>query len=150
MPSRLAGWLLVGMLFPAVLAAQQPDLLLGRIVAEGGAPLMGARVEALSVSTELTRSGITDRNGRYLITFPDGGGIYVLRVTMLGMSEEIRPLIREGAEELLVADFMMYPQAIDLDEIIVSVLGSTGEAQPAGEESVVLSQDLLNRLPLDD
>ena len=61
------------------LAAQQADLLTGRITDARGQPISGVRVEAVSSETEIARSVLTDRNGRYTMLFPDGGGRYVLR-----------------------------------------------------------------------
>jgi hypothetical protein len=151
MLSRRALSLLVWMaLGPAAVSAQQADLILGRITAEDGRPMMGARIEAMSVLTELTRSAISDRDGRYLITFPDGGGIYVMRVTFLGMREEVFPLVRDAAEDLLLANVTLYMQPISLDEVLVTIVNPSEPGAEPGTETTVLSQDLLSRLPLAD
>ncbi|MGH7449185.1 MAG: carboxypeptidase-like regulatory domain-containing protein, partial [Longimicrobiales bacterium] len=54
-------------------AGQEADILTGRVTGVDGKPVVGARVEVVSAETEITRSVLTDRNGRYLIQFPDGG-----------------------------------------------------------------------------
>ena len=141
--------LLVLSMVPDVVSGQQADLLTGLITSGDGRPLPGARVEAVSLETELTRSVVTGMDGRYLLLFPDGGGLYVLRVSYLGMTEELRPVIREGVEDLLVANFTLYPHPIALEQILVQV-ERLGQAGATGAESVVLTQDLLNRLPLMD
>lgn len=131
-------------------AAQQSDVLTGRVTNESGAPLPGVRVEAISAETEITRTGLTDANGRYLILFPDGGGRYLLRFSFVGMADIVQPLVREAEEELLVLDVRMSTQAVRLDPI--SVQGRRpppGDAR-AGEQSTTLTQDMLNRLPLTD
>jgi hypothetical protein len=131
-------------------SAQQADVLTGRVAGADGRPLAGVRVEAISAETEITRSGLTDGNGRYLILFPDGGGRYLLRFTFIGMADVVRPLVREAEEELLVLDIRMTPQAVALDPITVAARRPPPGDARAGEQSVTLSQDLLNRLPLPD
>jgi len=136
-------------LTPGTAFGQQADLLTGLVTSGDGRPLPGARVEAISLETELTRSVVTGLDGRYLLLFPDGGGLYVLRVSYLGMTEELRPVIREGVEDLLVANFTLYPHPIALEQILVQV-ERVGQAGATGAESVVLTQELLSRLPLAD
>jgi hypothetical protein len=132
------------------LAAQQADVLTGRVTGPDGRPLAGARVEAVSAETEISRSVITDNNGRYMILFPDGGGRYLMRITYIGMAEVVRALVREGDEELLLADVTMAPQAIALDAISVAAQRPPPGDGRVGEQTTDLSQDLLNRLPLPD
>jgi hypothetical protein len=152
MKSAIRG-LLLPLLFLCALpagAAAQADVLTGRVLGPDGQPLAGARVEALSVETEITRSGLTDGNGRYMIIFADGGGRYVIRITFLGMADVIQHVVREAGEELLLANVRMEAQAIALEAITVRApAGTPGQGQ-SGEQSVALNQDLLNRLPLPD
>ena len=65
-------------------------MLTGRVVDAAGQPVVGARVEAISIETEISRSTITNAEGRYLILFPDGGGRYLLRITFIGMADVVR------------------------------------------------------------
>jgi hypothetical protein len=134
----------------APLAAQQADVLTGRVVGADGRPMIGARVEAISAETEISRSVVTDANGRFMILFPDGGGRYLLRVTFIGMADVVQPLVREAEEELLLANVTMQTQAIALDAINVQAQRPQPGDARAGEQSTDLSQDLLNRLPLPD
>jgi hypothetical protein len=131
-------------------AAQQADVLTGRVVGQDGRPLAGARVEAVSAETEISRSVLTDNNGRYMILFPDGGGRYLVRITFLGMAEIIRAVVREADEELLLLNVTMQPQAIALDAINVAAQRPAPGDARAGEQSTELPQELLNRLPLPD
>ncbi len=132
------------------LAAAQADVLTGRVFGPDGQPMSGARVEAVSIETEITRSGLTDRNGRYLIMFPDGGGGYVIRVSFLGMADVVETVLREAGEEILLTDVAMSVSAIPLDAITVRAAAPTPGRGDTGEETVTLSQQLLNRLPLPD
>ena len=131
-------------------AAQEADVLTGRVVDASGQPVAGARVEAISVETEISRSTITNADGRYLILFPDGGGRYVLRITFIGMADVVRTVVREGQEELLVTNVTMQPEAIRLDALTVRAPLPPPTAGRTGEESTVLPQELVNRLPLPD
>ncbi|HEY0673160.1 MAG TPA: TonB-dependent receptor [Longimicrobiales bacterium] len=132
------------------LFAQDADLLTGRVTDEAGQPLAGARVEAMSIETEITRSVITDRAGRFMINFPDGGGRYLLRITFLGKADVVRTLVREGDEELLVANVSMSDQAIALEAVTAVVRRPQPSRGQTAEQSTELPQELLNRLPLPD
>jgi hypothetical protein len=134
----------------APLSAQQADVLTGRVVGADGRPMAGARVEAVSAETEISRSVITDANGRYMILFPDGGGRYLLRVTFIGMADVVQAVIREAEEELLLTNITMQSQAIALDAINVQAQRPQPGDGRAGEQSTDLTQALLNRLPLPD
>jgi hypothetical protein len=143
-------WVLLLFLVVGPLSAQQADVITGRVVGQDGRPMVGARVEAVSAETEISRSVITDGNGRYMILFPDGGGRYLLRVTYIGMAEIVQVVMREADEELLMTNLTMRPQAIALDAISVSAQRPAPGDARAGEQSTDLSQDMLNRLPLPD
>lgn len=135
---------------PALASAQNSDVLTGRVIDEAGQPLLGARVEAMSIETEITRSTLTDANGRYMINFPDGGGRYLLRITYLGKADVVRTLVREGDEELLLANVAMSTQAIEIEAVTATARRPQPGQGRAGEQSTELSQELLNRLPLPD
>jgi hypothetical protein len=103
--------------------------------------MAGARVEAVSAETEISRSVITDANGRYMILFPDGGGRYLLRVTFIGMGDVVQAVMREAEEELLLANITMQPQAIALDAINVQAQRPQPGDGRAGEQSTEMTQD---------
>ena len=135
---------------PGRVTAQESDVLTGRIVGQDGKPVAGARVTVMSIETEISRSVLTDGNGRYMVIFPDGGGRYVVRVAFIGMAEITQAVVRNAEEELLLTNFTMAPQAIELEAIEV-----TGRRPPpgqgnSGEQSTALSQEMVNRLPLPD
>ncbi|HEX9105672.1 MAG TPA: carboxypeptidase regulatory-like domain-containing protein, partial [Longimicrobiales bacterium] len=157
--SRRAGvafQMLLGLAFalalalPSALRAQSADVITGRVLNADGKPLAGARVTALSIESEITRSAITDNNGRYMINFPDGGGRYTLKISFLGMADVNRTIVREGNEDLLVANATMSTQPIELQAIQVTAQRPPPGRGDAGEKSTTLSQDMLNRLPLPD
>src|SRR4051812_16948054 len=143
--------LLVALRTAVPAAAQEADVITGKIVGSDGKPVMGARVEAMQVESEITHSVLTNNQGRYLILFPDGTGNYVVRVTMLGMAPLEQALTREADEELLVANLTMQPQAIPIPGFTVRApLPVQGQAGQAGEVTTDLPQELVDRLPLTD
>ena len=148
-PTRALLLLLLLLLLPLRLAAQEADVLTGRVVGPDAKPLSGVRVEAISAETEIVRSGVTNGNGRYMIIFPDGGGRYVVRFTYLGMAETLRQLTRDG-EELLVTNVQMSTQAIQLNAINVQAQRPIPGQGQAGEQSMALTQEQVMRLPLPD
>jgi hypothetical protein len=91
-------------LAPAALFGQNADVLTGKVTGEDGLPVVGARVTAVSIETEISRSVLTDKNGRYMINFPDGGGRYVLRITFIGMADVVKTVVRDSDEELLLTN----------------------------------------------
>ena len=147
-PIRALLFLLL-LFLPGRLAAQEADVLTGRVTGPDNRPMSGVRVEAISAETEIVRTGVTDNNGRYMIIFPDGGGRYVVRFTFLGMAEVIRQLTRDG-EELLVTNVQMSTTAIPIAGITVQAQRPQPGQGQAGEQSMALTQEQLLRLPLPD
>ena len=135
--------------FAAPVAAQV-DILTGRVTGPDGKPVIGARLEFLSRETEITRSIVTNQDGRYMLNFPDGGGQYLLRVTYLGMEDHVQLIIRTGDEELLLTNIQMKNKAIALDAITVQAQRPPPSEAGAGEQRTDMSQEMLNRLPLPD
>ncbi len=141
---------LLFLLFGALPATAQSDILAGRILGEGGRVVSGARVVATSLETGVVREVLSDENGRYMILFPDGGGRYELRISFLGMADRVQVVQRVADEEVLLTNVAMAPRAIELEGINVA-----GRRPPPGpgntaERGQELPQELLNRLPLPD
>lgn len=152
---RLLRWLFVVLLVVAAVpksVSAQDDVITGTVKGPGGAAIVGARVEVVSIESEITRSGVTDGKGRYLILFSDGGGRYILRITYLGMSDVIKTISRSGDEELLLNNISMATGAIQLGALTGTATRAVNEQQAGrtGEQTQTLTQDQLNRLPLPD
>ncbi|HEX6135672.1 MAG TPA: carboxypeptidase regulatory-like domain-containing protein [Longimicrobiales bacterium] len=130
--------------------AAQTDILTGRVTGADGRPIIGARVEIVSAETEISRSVLTDQNGRYMIQFPDGGGRYLVRITYIGLADIVQAVVRNAEEELLLTNFVMQSQAIALDAINVAAQRPPPSQTGAGEQSTALTQEMVNRLPLPD
>ncbi|MDB4948243.1 MAG: hypothetical protein JWM27_892, partial [Gemmatimonadetes bacterium] len=148
---RLAFVLLL--LAPAALAAQvgvTTDILRGRVLDEKGTPLAGARVEATSAETGVHRTTTTGADGRYTLTFPEGGGRYSLRVSSPGQGVATSILARAADEEVLVANFRLTTQPIQLAGITARATRPAPGRGEAGGTERAISGDLANRLPIDN
>ncbi|HEY0153293.1 MAG TPA: TonB-dependent receptor [Longimicrobium sp.] len=142
------------LLAPAALAAQvgvTTDLLTGRVTGPGGAPVAGATVEAVSAEGNLRRSTTTRPDGRYTLTFPDGGGRYQLRVTALGFAAATAVAAREADEDVLVTNFRLGEQAVALEGITARASRTPPPSNTAaGGTERTLPGETVNRLPLED
>ena len=136
---------------PMAVSAQD-DVITGTITGPDGKPVVGARVEAVSIETEIVRSGVSDAKGRYFILFADGGGRYILRVTYLGMADIIKTIQRSGDEDLIMNNLTMAQGAISLGSVTGTTTRAVNEQQAGrtGEQGRDLSQQDLARLPLPD
>jgi hypothetical protein len=146
---RLITLLVVTIAAAAPAAAQTADVITGRVLGPDGRPLAGVRVHALSLDTELARAVLTGGNGRYTILFPDGGGRYRLDLSYIGMGSITREVERDGEGELIVADFRLEEEAIELEAI--QVLAPLPPPRfTAGEQRTTIPQAYLARVALPD
>src|SRR5438270_4833823 len=105
---RYALIILFALWLPAQVYAQvgsTTDILMGQVSGADSQAVAGARVEATSIETGITRTKITGPDGRYTIIFPDGGGSYRLTVRAIGMAPVTRNVQRQAAEVRLLTDF---------------------------------------------
>jgi len=121
-------------LIPAGLQAQSnpgSDILTGRVTDLTGRPVAEAQVGATSRRTGVTRSRLTDIEGRYKIYFPETAPEYTLLVKRMGFSPVQRRIARRtsGPEEMTVdVQFGGAPLALSVVEISGSEL--PGPRQP--------------------
>ena len=140
---------------PAVAFAQvgsTTDILMGKISGVDSQAVVGARVEATSMETGITRTKTTDADGRYTIIFPDGGGNYRLTIRAIGMEPVTRTVSRQGDEDRLVTDVVMGRNATQLATVQVRANRprNNNDQRPApGSTERNLNPNLVNRLPVD-
>jgi hypothetical protein len=101
------------------------DILTGVVVDASGDPMPNVVIEAMSLETEVVRTGITDARGRYIILFPDGAGQYEMTARAVGMIPQTVVLMRQADEDRLMWDVQLQPSAFVLDPLVV-----TGDRQP--------------------
>src|SRR5258706_2463751 len=102
--------LMLALFLPARSFAQvgsTTDILMGKVSGVDSQPVAGARVEATSAETGITRTKTTGADGRYTIVFPDGGGSYRITGRAIGMAPITRDIQRQGDVEPLITDLDM-------------------------------------------
>lgn len=105
---------------PSTAAAQQADVIRGRITGPDSLPVESATVTATSISGNVSRSARTDRNGRFTITFPGGDGDYMVTVALLGYVGKRFEVKRVADEEILVADARLTRMGTLLEDVTVT------------------------------
>src|SRR5512133_465945 len=105
---------------PARAAAQSVDVIRGRIVGEDSVAIAGARVQAVSLSGNVTRRALTDNNGRFTITFPNGDGDYMMTVQAIGFTMKRFQVKRTADQEILIADARLSRTMTELEAVRVT------------------------------
>ncbi|HMI49747.1 MAG TPA: carboxypeptidase-like regulatory domain-containing protein, partial [Gemmatimonadaceae bacterium] len=155
MKSRYVLIALIALAAPAHSYAQvgsTTDILMGKITTPDSQAVAGARVEATSAETGITRTKTTGSDGRYTIVFPDGGGTYRITVRAIGMAPVTRDIQRQGDEDRLVTDFNMGRNATQLATVQVRAAprrGDPNQRPEPGNTERNLTPNLINRLPID-
>jgi hypothetical protein len=132
-------------LLPAALQAQAnpaSDILTGRVTDLTGRPVADAQVGATSRRTGLTRSYVTDVEGRYRIYFPETAPEYTLLVKRMGFSPVQRKITRRtaGPEQMTVdIQFGGAPLALSVVEI-----SGSDVADPQPEQALHLDATVPN------
>jgi len=110
---------LVAILVAAPLAAQQTDVIRGRVTGPDNRPIEGVQVTATSVSGGVNRNARTNNDGRFTITFPGGDGDYIVTMNRIGFAPRRFQVKRTADQDILVADAKMNVAAQDLDAVTV-------------------------------
>jgi hypothetical protein len=139
---------------PALVRAQvgsTTDIITGKVTGPNGEPIAGARVEVMSIETQVTRFRTTNEKGQYTLLYPDGGGNYRVTFKAIGMAPFTLNLNRQADEDRLEADAKMSPTSQRLGQIVVRAAPNpNGNERPtAGSTEKVLSGEQLYRLPVD-
>src|SRR5689334_2858162 len=117
----------------APIAAQQADVVRGRVIGPDSSPVEGARVTVTSLNGQVSRQAQTDKNGRFTVTFPNGEGDYIVSFAALGYAVKRFEVKRTADEEILVADAKLTRAAVNLDAMKVTAARekvSRNDAQP--------------------
>ena len=115
-----AAAIVVAVCSPSAASAQNVDVIRGRIVGEDSVPIAGARVQATSLSGNVNRKALTDNNGRFTITFPNGDGDYMVAVQAMGFSMKRFEVKRTADQEILIADAKLSRAMTELEAVRVT------------------------------
>jgi Carboxypeptidase regulatory-like domain len=101
------------------LAAQQTDVVRGKVIGPDSVPLPGVLVAVTSISGNVSRQSRTDRNGNFSITFPNGDGDYMVSFSAMGFSAKRFEVKRTADQDVLLADAKLSRSAVQLDAMKV-------------------------------
>jgi hypothetical protein len=101
------------------LAAQQVDVVRGRITSPEGQPVEGAQITVTTVDGGVSRTARTDRNGRFMVTVPGGEGDYYVQVAAIGFLAKRFEIKRVADEEILLADAKLNRNVNELETVRV-------------------------------
>ncbi|HEY8308996.1 MAG TPA: TonB-dependent receptor, partial [Gemmatimonadaceae bacterium] len=123
-PSLLRFLMAVVLTAPLILgarsaAAQQADVIRGRITGRDGVAISGVRVTVTSVSGNVSRTARTDNNGRFTVIFQGGEGDYFVGLAIIGFAPKRFEVKRAADEEILIADATMSTAVTQLDTVQV-------------------------------
>lgn len=110
---------LIAILFATPLAAQQTDVIRGRVTGPDNRPIEGVQVTATSVSGGVNRTARTNNDGRFTITFPGGDGDYIVTMNRIGYAQRRFQVKRTADQDILVADAKLNIAAQDLEGVVV-------------------------------
>ncbi len=117
---------------PITLAAQQTDVIRGRVIGPDSAPVQGANVRATSYAGGVTKTATTDRRGSYIIVFNNGEGDYWLDFTKVGYAPKRYEIKRIGDEEVLIGDARMSTLVQTLGQVDIRAPGNRGLPNRSG------------------
>src|SRR5205085_1529927 len=133
--------------FPAVLRAQDPDIIRGRVTGPDSLPVEGAAVSVTAISSGVNKTTRTDREGRYTVTFPSAEGDYWIAIQAIGMAPRRFEIKRLSDEEVLIADARLSKPLTVLAPVRVqgqrpTVGRDNGGTDISGTERAVNAQNL--------
>ena len=112
-------------------SGQRTDVVRGRVIAADSTPLRNAIVTAVDTAAKVPKLTRTDSTGAYSISFENGGGTYMVAVTMLGHAPQRRVVSRTADGSIPRVDFKMTPVAAQLGAV-----RSVGERPKAARSDV--------------
>jgi hypothetical protein len=129
----------------ASLFAQTTSTITGTITDPTGAVITGARVTARHAETNLTRTTVTDGEGRYV--FPElRVGVYDLRAEASNFKTDSRTSVKLTLGETAVMDFRLQVGALTSDDFVTAQLPQVNTQTQ--ELSFLVDERAIRELPL--
>lgn len=128
--------LVFALVVPTLLQAQSLEVVSGRVRADSTTPLAGAKVVVQMAPDRATDSTRTDADGRWQLSFANGTGDYLARITRVGY-KPLRARLRRSADAAaIVLDTVLDAIGQKLERVVVSSERPTAEpAQVFGRGS---------------
>lgn len=96
------------------------DIIRGRITDDSARTVVGASVFVTRGPDRAFKQTTTDSAGRYVVSFEDGTGDYLVAVSSVGLKSARRRVQRQNSEKELVADFVLAHDASTLAAVKVT------------------------------
>jgi len=135
---------------PAVSSAQSrtSSAIRGRVVDQGGLPLVGATARVVHRDTGASRTALTNANGAFLVLLLAPGGPYDVEVDYIGFAAAGAEGLVLQVGETHVLDLVMREQALEIEGLDVSVeraaIFNRGQIGPATR----LTEQTLSSMPI--
>ncbi|HEX7048700.1 MAG TPA: TonB-dependent receptor [Longimicrobiales bacterium] len=140
-----AAFFLTLLLAPSALA--QSGQIMGRVTdAESGAPLVGARLEAVAGNDRVAASAFSDQNGQYRLTGLDAGA-YTIVITLVGYETQRIEGVRVVAGQTSLQAFTLTAAALQLNPLVVSASKREEKALDAPATVAVVNSQAIEQRP---
>ena len=103
---------------PALAAAQQTDVIRGRVTNEEGLALRGVRVSATAIPGATRREARTDDRGNFQIVFPNGTGDYMMGYALIGYLYRQHQVKRLADEDVLISNASLVVMQLDTVAVV--------------------------------
>src|SRR3954466_7510338 len=100
------------------LAAQQTDVIRGKVMTTEGLPLQNVRVTATSIPGNVTRETRSNNQGSFQTAFPGGTGDYIMGYALIGYNFRQFEIKRVADEDVLIADARL--SVVQLDTVVTT------------------------------
>jgi len=91
----------------------------GRVADQNGAAIVGAKITLILTATDITRSALTDGEGRYRV-LELAPGTYTVRVSFAGFAVEERAGVQTLAGQSVLVNFTLRPADVSAKQVVSS------------------------------
>ena len=102
--AALAAFIGIAALTPTSAAAQDPDIIRGRVTGPDSLPIEGASVSVTAIASGVNKTARTDKDGRFTVTFPSAEGDYWVTIQTSASRARRFEIKRLADEDVLIAD----------------------------------------------
>jgi hypothetical protein len=95
-------------------AAQEPDIVRGRVTGPDSLPMENVAVTVTTIMGDIVKTARTDKNGVFTVSFTDPQGDYWVMVQSIGFAQRRFEVKRLADEDILVADVRMQRTVTEL------------------------------------
>jgi hypothetical protein len=106
-------------------AAQQADIIRGKIIGPDSQPILNASIQVMDLASGVTKQAKTNKDGRFNVVFPNGGGDFMIYVTAIGFTQKKYQIKRLADEEVLIADTKLAGATLETVNVVANAQRQT-------------------------